>query len=62
VTRRELVGKTGTSVTPLRPAGTAVFDEERLDVVADGEFIPANRTVTITFVEGSRIVVKEVKQ
>lgn len=62
VTRRELVGKIGTSLTPLRPAGTAEFDGERLDVVADGAFIPANRTVAITFVEGSRIVVKEVKQ
>ncbi|WP_235941406.1 NfeD family protein [Paenibacillus puerhi] len=58
VSRVELVGMKGQSLTPLRPSGTALFGEERLDVVTDGEFISAGSPVVITFVEGSRIVVK----
>lgn len=59
--RLDLIGRTGESLTPLRPSGTAVFDDERLDVVSEGSFIPANQPVKIISVEGSRIVVREIK-
>ena len=39
--RSRLVGREGVSLTVLRPAGTAVFDDKRLDVVTEGEFLPA---------------------
>jgi membrane-bound serine protease (ClpP class) len=55
-----LVGKSGTAVTVLRPAGIAVIDGKRYDVVTDGEFIAADETVTVDCVEGGRIVVKRV--
>ncbi|WP_174350743.1 nodulation protein NfeD [Paenibacillus sp. JMULE4] len=60
--RKELLGQTGHALTPLRPAGTAVFGEERVDVVTSGDFIPAGRTVKVIQVDGSRIVVKEMKE
>ena len=57
----EFLGKEGISLTPLRPAGIAEFDGVKLDVVAEGEFIPGNTRVKVVNVSGRRIVVREVK-
>ncbi|HEX6989098.1 MAG TPA: nodulation protein NfeD [Bacillota bacterium] len=56
---RELVGRTGRAVTTLRPAGTAVIDGRRWDVVTEGSFIKAGSLVRVIAVEGVRIVVTE---
>src|SRR5690606_17678313 len=53
---RELVGRTGRAVTPLRPAGTAEIDGRRWDVVTEGSFVEAGRPVRVVAVEGLRIV------
>lgn len=58
--RIELIGKLGKSMTPLRPAGTVVLDQERIDVVTEGSYVDAGKTVEIIKVEGSRIVVREI--
>lgn len=58
VNRLELIGETAVTATPLRPSGTAMYGSERLDVVTEGGFIPANTEVTIIAVEGARIVVR----
>ena len=55
----ELLGHTGTALTTLRPAGTAVFNGRRVDVVADGSFIEKGRGVKVIAVEGLRVVVRE---
>ncbi|MEK4994606.1 MULTISPECIES: NfeD family protein [Paenibacillus] len=57
-----LLGTTGTSITPLRPSGTAMIGGERVDVVTEGSFISANAPVSVIKVEGGRIVVKEIKE
>lgn len=58
----ELVGREGRSLTVLRPAGTAAFGDQKLDVVSEGEFVPAGVLVKIVRVEGTRVVVRsEVK-
>ena len=54
------VGKEGVAVTILRPAGTADFDGIKLDVVSEGQFLPAQTKVKIMRVEGRRIVVRPV--
>ncbi len=56
---RYFIGKTGTTTTPLRPAGIAEFDGVKLNVVSEGEFVEAQRPVTVERVEGNRIVVRE---
>ena len=38
-----LVGKVGSTLTALRPAGVAEFDGERFDVVSEGAFIKAEK-------------------
>jgi len=53
-----LLGAKGTSVTPLRPAGTAIIHEKRVDVVTQGEFINTNVAIEVIEVEGMRVVVK----
>ena len=58
--RTELPGKTGRAVTTLRPAGTAIIDGVRVDVVTDGEFLPADTEIKVLTVEGMRVVVAAV--
>jgi len=53
------MGKTGTTVTNLRPAGTARIDGRRVDVVSRGEFIEKDKPVLVIAVEGNRVVVRE---
>lgn len=57
--RDELVGLMGVTLTPLRPSGVATINNERLDVVSQGEFIESDREVEVIYVEGVRIVVRE---
>ncbi|MNH97337.1 hypothetical protein D3C73_500300 [compost metagenome] len=54
-----LLGAAGTSITPLRPAGTALISGERIDVVTEGGFIDQGRPLSVVKVEGARVVVKE---
>ena len=58
----ELLGRTGTAVSPLRPSGVADIDGARVDVVSDGGFIDAGATVAVIRVDGNRIVVREVRR
>lgn len=58
--RLELIGVEGIAATPLRPSGSGVFEEERLDVISEGGFIGENMRIKIVKVEGVRIVVKEI--
>ena len=53
-----LIGKTGTTVTLLRPSGNVDFDGVKLDVVSQGEYISAGVEVEVVEVEGNRIVVR----
>lgn len=54
----ELVGKTGRTVTLLRPSGIALIDGRRMDVVSDAEFIDKDTEVVVTEVDGVKITVK----
>ncbi|MBT8488755.1 MAG: nodulation protein NfeD [Gemmatimonadetes bacterium] len=58
--RPELIGKVGTAITDLRPSGTALFDEERVDVVSESSWIMEGTPVRIVAAEGYRHVVREV--
>lgn len=58
--RTDLLGLEGYTVTALRPSGTVLIKDERIDVVSEGAFIQKDVLVRIVKVEGSRIVVREV--
>ena len=53
-----LEGKHGVAFTPLRPAGVAVIDGERVNVVSEGSFIEKDANVEVLRVEGGRVVVR----
>jgi membrane-bound serine protease (ClpP class) len=55
---RRWLGKCGTAMSPLRPAGVAHLDDERVDVVSEGEFIEAGQPIEVIRVDGNRIVVR----
>jgi membrane-bound serine protease (ClpP class) len=57
--RVDLIGKQGPALTDLRPSGTVMIDDERVDVVTEGNFITRGTLVKIIKTEGSRIVVRE---
>lgn len=59
VNRTDLIGAKGKSITTLRPSGTAMINDERLDVVTVGDFIEKGKDIEVVHVEGVRIVVKE---
>jgi membrane-bound serine protease (ClpP class) len=55
-----LTGKEGLTHTVLRPAGVATIDGQRIDVVAQGNFIEPNVRVRVIDISGNRVLVKEV--
>lgn len=59
--KSELIGKIGVTLTQLRPAGTAKIGDMRYDVVSEGSFTDIHTAVKVIFVEGTRIVVREVE-
>jgi len=56
--RSGLVGRRGTTVTPLRPIGRVRFGSDEVDVMTEGEFIDSHQEVEVMSVEGSRVVVR----
>jgi len=58
---RTWLGKQGTTTGPLRPAGIAQIDGERVDVVAQGEYIEAGIRIEVVSVDGNRIVVRRAR-
>jgi membrane-bound serine protease (ClpP class) len=57
----ELVGKEGKTLTDLRPAGTALINNQKIDVVSESEFVIRNSSVIVVKVEGSKVVVRAVE-
>ena len=57
-----LVGRTGKTSTPLRPAGIATIAGERYDVVTGGEFIEGGATILVMEAAANRILVREVDE
>ena len=53
------VGKSGVAQTPLRPAGVAEIEGQRVDVLTDGEFLESGRSVVVTRVEGNSVFVRQ---
>lgn len=55
-----LLGKTGVATTPLMPGGKARFDEELVDVIAEGQAIDRGQEVKVVEVRGNRVVVRAI--
>ena len=55
------IGKQGVTTTVLRPTGMAEFDGMRLNVEAEGEFIPKDTPVTVHRLDGRNVIVKKLR-
>lgn len=62
VNRNELIGQIASTATELRPSGTIILGDERIDAVSEGRYIGRGKDVKIIKVEGSRIVVRELEE
>ena len=56
-----LVGRKGVAQTDLTPSGIANFDEVRMNVVSEGDYIRKGEAVVIRSIQGNRIVVRAEK-
>jgi membrane-bound serine protease (ClpP class) len=52
-----LLGRRGVTATPLHPAGIALIDGKRVDVVSNGLLIEAGQPIVVDKVDGNRVVV-----
>lgn len=57
-----LIGAIGSVLTPLRPAGTVLIGERRIDAVAQGQLIDKGARVRIIEVHGNRVVVESTEE
>ena len=53
------MGRHGTVLTELRPAGSALIDGRPVDVISEGAFLPKGEEVIVVAVNGSRVVVRK---
>ncbi len=53
------MGMHGTAVTDLRPAGTAVINGKRVDVVTRGEYLEKGAEIRVSGVTGNQIIVRK---
>jgi len=56
--RVDLIGVVGTAITDLRPSGTGLFGDERIDVVSESEWITEGTPIKVITAEGYRHVVR----
>lgn len=61
-TRSDLIGLRGKAITDLRPSGTALFGDERIDVVSESEWITEGTPVRVVSAEGYRHVVRAISE
>ena len=54
------LNKKGRAITDLRPAGMALIDELRLDVVTDGEYLEEGTSVKVVRITGNQIIVEQI--
>ncbi len=58
--RTDLVGAEGVAASDLRPSGVGIFDDERVDIVSQSEWIKEGTPVRVVSAEGYRRVVRPI--
>ena len=62
IAQNDLIGKTGTARTDLRPSGIAIFDGRRVDVIAEGSWISSGARISVLEAKGNRVVVRKAQE
>ena len=58
----EIMGRSGVTKSALRPAGVALIDSKRVDVVASSGFIENGKLIKVVETSGNRVVVRELPE
>jgi len=58
----DLKGKTGISLTTLRPSGKALIDGRKVNVVTEGVFLSKDCKIKVVMLEGNRVVVRKIDE
>ena len=56
----QLKGEIGKALTPLKPGGSALINDLKVDVVTEGKYVEAGSIVKVLRVSGSTVVVEPV--
>jgi len=59
--RPDLLGREGVAMTDLRPAGTVIIGEEKMDAVSESEWIEDGTGIRVVASEGYRLVVRPIR-
>lgn len=54
----QFLGAQGEALTDLRPAGIAIVNNERLDVVTEGKYLDKGSSIIVVSVTGNQVIVK----
>lgn len=54
------IGDIGIAVSDIRPMGTVIFNDEKVEVSSEGEKIPVHTPIEILRIEGNKIFVKKI--
>lgn len=57
--KNKLLGKTGITLSMLRPSGKISIDGDTYDAITEGNFIQPNKPIKVYRIEGFKIIVKE---
>jgi membrane-bound serine protease (ClpP class) len=55
----DLLGEVGLTLTPLRPSGTALIHDRKVDVVSDGDFVEKGARVKVVETTNLRVMVRK---
>ena len=58
----EIMGRSGVTKSALRPAGVALIDGRRVDVIASSGFIENGKLIKVVETSGNRVVVRELPE
>jgi len=59
---RELLGRVGTVITPLRPVGMCEFSGQRVECVAESGYVDKGKKVKVIDVESTQVTVRIIEE
>ena len=59
---KELLGKVGTVITPMRPVGMCDFEGQRIECVAESGYVEKGKKVQVINVESTQLTVRTIEE
>ena len=59
---KDMLGKVGTVITPMRPVGMCDFDGQRIECVAESGYVEKGKKVKVINVESTQLTVRTIEE